>query len=59
MIEVWPHSNIREVKVTSPDYAQCDEDKGKRLNLVPFPVSLTRLTTREPFLPTYIYYVPI
>ena len=38
MIEVWPHSNIREVKVTSPDYAQCDEDKGKRLTLVPFPL---------------------
>ena len=52
MIEVWPHSNIREVKVTSPDYAQCDEDKGKRLNLVPFPLSLTRLITLEPFLPT-------
>ena len=26
-------SNIREVKVTSPDYAQCDEDKGDRQNL--------------------------
>ena len=29
-------SNIREVKVTSPDYATCDEDKGEIHDRAPF-----------------------
>ena len=34
-------SNIREVKVTSPDYAQCDEDKEE----IKFPSSLIAFET--------------